>query len=77
MLATNRKKAVIGKRIARILPDTTCAAIGNYKARQTSSLHRTPRKKASTNAKAIFAVATRVALSPTAPPAPVRTVENG
>lgn len=60
-------KAVIGKMIARILPETRCALIDNQTARQTSALQRTPRTKASDQDNDTFPVAIAVAVSATAP----------
>ena len=65
-IATN---AVIGKRIAKILPDTLRAPIASQIARQTSTLHRTQRVNASDRDRAtlVWAMFTKVcptALSP-------------
>ena len=60
-------KAEIGKTIARILPDTLCAANDSQIARQTSALANTPRRNASAKSSSTLAVAIATAVAATAP----------
>ena len=60
-------KALIGKTTATALSTTLRPAIAIHTAMQTSTLHSTPRKKASHSGSACLARAIRTTVRPTAP----------
>ncbi len=60
-------KAIMGKKIAHILPVISVAAILSHTARTTSQLHKIPRTKACPKGSPIFPAAMERVLAPIGP----------